>query len=217
MLSLLVIAAILVVGKLSLAEIRSLTAARADALTLSRGNAAVGQFAQGASAATTKGLADYRSASLGVLDARISEVKAAQRANLLAASAPILTFPLPAGSGVVDRIVDHYKQRVEVELRQQELDYLQQLRALATAGQQSQRQELEQLRLAHVEVYARYVANLHAWQWPWRRQALSEEHRQLLQENMRAYTNYQEKRRALSQMRSTSNGRGFIVDRKSVV
>lgn len=206
LLSLLVIAAVLVVGKLSLAEVRSLTAARADALTLSHSNAAVLEYAQSASAAARKRVAEYRGASLGVLDARISDVQTALHAGLLAAGKPILTLPLPTGSDVVERVVDHYKQQVQAELLRQELEYLQQLRAFAT-GQKSRRQELEQLRLAHVEVYARYVANQHA-PWPWRLLA----RRQLLQENMRAYSNYQEKLRALAQTSTTSNGRGFIVD-----
>lgn len=212
LLSLLVIAAVLVVGKLSLAELRSLKAARADAITLSDSNTSVLEYAQEASAAAGIRIAGYRGASLAVLDARISDVRAAQRAAVLAAGKPILSFPLPRGSDFVDRVVDHYKQRVLVELRQQELEYLLQLRAAATAGQKPQRQELEQLRLAHAEVYARYTANLHAWPWPWRRQALDEEHRQLLQENMRAYTNYQDKLRAITQMSTVSNGRGFVVD-----
>ena len=206
LLSLLVIAAVLVVGKLSLAEVKSLSAARADALTLSHTNAAVMEYAHSASAAAGKRIAGYRGASLGALDARISAVQTALHAGLLAAGKPILTFPLPTGSDVMDRVTDHYKQQVQVELWRQELEYLQQLRAVAT-GQKSRRQELEQLRLVHVEVYSRYVANLHA-PWPWRLLA----RRQLLQENMRAYTNYQEKQRALAQMSTTSNGRGFIVD-----
>ena len=209
------IAVILVAGKLALDEVRTLKSASADLVTLSHSDTALSEYARSASAATNQRVTGYRGASIGALDARIADVRAALRSGLLAVGKPILTFPLPSQADMAERVTDHFKRQVEIDLLQQELAFLLQMRARASAGQMSRLQEVEQLSQAHVKVYARYLANkqeLRKMQWPAHRRTLDTEHKQLLQDNMRAYTQHQASLRALSASGTSWDGQGFGVD-----
>ncbi|MES2318949.1 MAG: hypothetical protein V4631_15830 [Pseudomonadota bacterium] len=161
LLSLGVIAVVLVVGKSAFEEIRILQAARNDRVTLARVDTRVNKSGKGDAAAATVRADSYKGAPLHVLDARIAELQRTLAAPQQA-SHPILTFPLPQGGEIADRLATDFSRKMSIEVSRQELAYLEQLRAFLIAGQSKEgaRQRLEQLRAAHVEAYAAYEAHL---------------------------------------------------------
>lgn len=219
LLSLLVIALILVAGKLALKELAAFQSARADLLTLSRSTGPVVQYAQGAAAAATQRAAALRAAPGDELDRRIAALKGALQSNRLAVAPSLLTFPLPTQADIVDRVVAHYQRQLEIELWRQELAHLEQLRSYL--GQKPAQQELHRLHQVHVEAYAKLLANREALQQLsgvqiFRRLVLEQEQAQLLRANLRAYLDYREKQRALALLNRSPVASGFVADQARI-
>lgn len=219
LLSLLVIAAILVAGKLALKELTAWRSARADLVTLSRSTGPVLQYAQSAAAAASRRAAGYRAAPAVELDRRIAALKAALQSARLASAAPLLTFPLPSQGDMLARLIAHYQGQLDIELWRQELAYLEQLRGYL--GQKPLQQELHQLHQIHVEAYAKFLANREALKQLsgvqiLRRLVLEHEQAQLVRENMRAYLNYRDKQRALALVNTSPAAGGFAADQARI-
>lgn len=227
LLSLGAIALVLVAGNAVLEEVRTLQAARKDRATLARLDSQISQLSQRESAAANGRAAGYLNMPLAALDARIAALQAAPTQ----APSPILTFPLPDGSEVAERLAAGYSRKIAAELARQELAYLEQLRANVHAGQgkQGARHRLEELHAAHVETYARYQAHVQQYKllgWMDRQlvgstmirtprlAALENQRLRLANDNARAFSAFQMQQRAIDRFDTVKAALPFAVDQQ---
>jgi hypothetical protein len=232
LLSLALIALALVLGRAALDEVRSLQAARNDRVTLARVDGQVSEFERGQAAAVSNRVAGYRNLPVAALDARIAAIEAGLNAPQPRAPA-LLTFPLPQGEQLAQQLAQTFQHSIANELAQQELAYLQQLRAWVYAGQgkQDARARLEVLRSAHIAAYARYREHLQYYaQLDWmerqlvdstslrtpRLAALETERLRLAGDNARAHAAFQAQQRAIAQLDAVKAAQPFAIDQARV-
>lgn len=228
LLSLVLIALALVLGKLAMEEVRTLQAARNDRVTLARIDGQVAEFSRAESAAASERVAGYRAMPLAALDARIAAIETTLRAPA-PPEPPLLEFPLPQSGQIAERLATGYTRKIATELARQELAHLEQLRAYLHAGQgkEGARQRLELLRAAHVEAYVRYREHLQEYaQLGWmerqlvdstrirtpRLAALETERLRLAGDNARAYAAFQAQQRAIARLAAIKAAQPFAVD-----
>lgn len=155
--------AILLAGKLLLAEFRQFQSAASDLAAL-RGVAETLERERGTlSGATTERAMALQRASTSLIALRIAAIDQELRNGAATAPAPLLSFPLPSGAGVLA----HFRHAAETELLRQERDYLQLLKIAISL--ENARQKLVRLRQEHVSAYQALQANLQAQQ-QWTRQ-----------------------------------------------
>lgn len=227
LLSLGLIALALVLGKAALEEVRALQAARNDRVTLARVDGQIGEFGRAESAATSTRAHSYRSMPLAALDTRIVAVERALQTPPPAS--PVLSFPLPQGGQIAERLAAGFKHSIASELARQELAYLEQLRAYAYAseGKQGARARLELLRSAHIEAYVRYREHLQQYaQLGWmerqlvgstrirtpRLAALETERLRLAEDNAKAYRAFLAQQSAIARLDAIKVAQAFAVD-----
>lgn len=162
--SLVVIACLLALGTSALKEWKVVRAAQNDLTTLQTAQVPAQAHAQQATGELVSRVANYRSAPLGALDARIAALEAIEASAARVPQAPLLGFPLPVGAGLANRLTAQYKAKIELEILRQELATLRQFRAYAIAGMDKPRAlvQLQALHAAHVEAHERYLAHAHA-------------------------------------------------------
>jgi hypothetical protein len=232
LLSLGVIALVLVAGKSALEEVHTLRAARNDRVTLASVDGALSRYGQDASLAAGYRTARYRDAPLAILDARIAELKNSLVSSFNEEKKPtVLSFPLPSGADVAQRLADSYSSQLRVELWRQELAYLEQLRAYVYAGlgKEEALRRLQQLHLAHQQAYTRYVEHVQGYdRLNWldrallentllrsaRLAALDTERIRLAAENQQAYNVYLAQQAAIDRINAIKVTREFTVDTK---
>lgn len=229
LLSLLAIACILVLGQLALEEWRAHRAAQSQLATLSEAEQPVRALADSASTSLAKRVATYKDAPIAALDARIAQLQASLQSSDGGANETLLTFPLPDGGQMAERVVAQYAKRIDIAAMRQELAYLAQLRAYASAGmdKHTAQQHLNQLHAAHVAAYANYSAHtdsLRTLSWMERQlldvpglrsprlTALARERAQLVAENNRAYRAWHAQRTALAHISKMQDMAAFAVN-----
>jgi len=209
LLSLVLIIAVLLLGRAGWNEWQSFQSTRAESARLISGEQDINDSLQELTEEVNAGAAGLRNASLATLEARITVVdteigrKRLERQQL-AGLAPILR-----GQSITSAKLQALQIDAVIELLQQEHTWLQEakLRLLATESEQAQRVELENLRQRHASLYARWQAvgqaldslqqthpvksRIPGWAEYQQRQQLNKQRAQLLTENQRAAANYQ--------------------------
>ncbi len=154
-LTFLLVVAVLLAGKWVLAELQAFKSLQTDVATLTSGAQLVDVYGADQARDLASRMTAVRHASIEKLDARIGALNQNIQARPDAPWLAMLSFPLPSGSQLAERMVTSSRHAVETELLTQERDYLTQLRAAIDTGlnQKAAYEKLERLRLEHVAAY----------------------------------------------------------------
>lgn len=229
LLSVLAIAAVLVVGKLVLEGINGARSARGYLQSVAQVHDGVAQQLSVRTATLTQDVSAAKKLPLAAVDTRIQGL-----AHRLERSSPqedgdLLTFLREGPQQFGERLGAHYKAELEREMMRQELAYLQQLRAhlMVLNSYAAARLELERLRREHIAAYAeltrkrREIAQLgfvdkQRIKYPWARSPtldkLDASAAALLDKNEAAASAFKRQAAALNTMQRVSSLREFTLD-----
>ncbi|MGZ8291074.1 MAG: hypothetical protein ACXW2U_08175 [Telluria sp.] len=155
LISLLVIACILAFGNMAYSEWKQFNLSKADKSNVAGVLGFADAIQRAESAAAEVRVARLQTASLGILDARIADIGKSLRDKRAATDNPLSSFPLRS-----DTVRRHVEEKIRIEIMQQELSYLRQLRTPIAAGanRRAALQRLEQLRTDYISVNSDYFA-----------------------------------------------------------
>lgn len=229
LLSVLAIAAVLVVGKLVLEGIDGARSARGYLHSVAQVQDGVAQHLSARTAALTQAVDEAKKLPLAAVDARIDELTRRLQLSSPKEQGDLLSFLRDGPGRFGERLGAHYKTKLEHEITRQELAYLQQVRAhlLVLGNQAAARQELERLRRQHIAVYGelirkrREIAQLglvdkQRINYPWARgpalDKLDASAAALLAQNEAAASAFKRQAAALDTMRRADALREFTLD-----
>lgn len=155
LLSLVLIIAVLLLGRAGWNEWQSLQSTRAESALLISGEQDINDSLQKLAQEVNAGAAGLRNATLSTLEARITEVDSEIGRKQLERQQVAGLVPILRGQSITGAKLHALQIDALIKLRQQEHTWLQEakLRLLATQSEQAQRVELEKLRRRHASLF----------------------------------------------------------------
>lgn len=229
-LSLLLVIAIMLAGKWAYSEWHNWRSSVAALPSLEQVAQEVDTHRAGLSERLSAQVEKARTMSDGMVDARIESINLSIEAKSREKPEPMYVFPRPLGEELRRGMVSRFSRGIEIELLAQERDYLKKLRVFKvdSLSRKAAEMKLEQLRKAHVNVYAELQQNelqfaklkqpnwrthlIDHMQWTFERAILSRDHTKLVADNLLAYQAFSDQNAIVRKIAGTNTLMPFRVD-----